>query len=99
MLKGICKMKYNRKIIKTNKNSVLYANKYWFVINQSGKVQEDGVDYYILEVTRLTKDYTLFRGSSRNKFIQVCDNEISIMQDPEALMYCDMYNSRKTSLE
>ena len=40
MLKGICKMKYNRKIIKTNKNSVLYANKYWFVINQSGKVQE-----------------------------------------------------------
>ena len=48
-------MKYNRKIIKTNKNSVLYANKYWFVINQSGKVQEDGVDYYILEVTRLWK--------------------------------------------
>ena len=27
-------MKYNRKIIKTNENSVLYANKYWFVINQ-----------------------------------------------------------------
>ena len=81
-------MKYNRKIIKTNENSVLYANKYWFVINQSGKVQEDGVDYYILEVTRLKKDYTLYRGRCRNKF----------MQDTSAQIYCEIYNSRKTYL-
>ena len=69
-------MKYNRKIIKTNNNSVLYANEYWFVVNQSGKVQEDGVDYYILEVRRLRKDYALHGGTCRNKFIQVCDKEI-----------------------
>lgn len=94
----ISKMKYNRKIIKTNENSVLYANKYWFVINQSRKVQEDGVDYYILEVTRLKKDYTLYRGRCRNKFIQVCDDEINIMQDTSAQIYCEIYNSRKTYL-
>ena len=65
---------------------------------QSGKVQEEGVDYYILEVTRLKKDYTLYRGRCRNKFIQVCDDEINIMQDSSAQIYCDIYNSRKTYL-
>ena len=95
---GICKMKYNRKIIQTNNNSVLYANKYWFVINQSREVKEEGTEYYILEVTRLKKDYSLYRGRCRNKFIQVCDDEINIMQDSSALSYCEIYNSRKTYL-
>lgn len=98
MLMEIYKMKYNRKIIKTNNNSILYANKYWFVINQRETVQENGVEYHILEVARLKKDYTLYRGKCRIKFIQVSDDEISVMQDPEALVYNEVYNSRKTAL-
>ena len=78
----ISKMKYNRKIIKTNENSVLYANKYWFVINQSGKVQEDGVDYYILEVTRLKKDYTLLIACDVQLYI-----ELQLMPPPKAFLY------------
>lgn len=93
-----CKIKYNRNIIKTNENSALYANKYWFVINQNEKIQEAGVDYYILEVTRLKKDYTLYGGRCRNKFIQVSEDEIDIMQDSSARSYCEIYNSRKTYL-
>ena len=41
---------------------------------------------------------SLYRGRCRNKFIQVCDDEINIMQDSSALSYCEIYNSRKTYL-